>query len=276
MVEYRGYDVYKCGTWTQGPYLCQTLQILEGFDLRKMGHLSADYVHVLVEALILGLADRDYYYGDPRFVNVPIKRLLSQPYGDLRRGLINMRKASLEVRPGNPVVMKALADDPGKYRPGPGGTTTCVVADKWGNFVLRHPEWKSSLSHLRSPRGSSRQSTSQSQYYIRASESDRGGYTSPDHPNADPGAQGWVPCNGYQRGWRRLAGPDYLQLSAECARIWNESERSRILCTFQHAALRELFRSEPEARDFWAGAGDPAGYHPGGGRKEPFRSRTPD
>ncbi len=139
MVEYRGYEVYKCGTWTQGPYLCQTLQILEGFDLRKMGHLSADYIHVLAEALKLGLADRDYYYGDPRFVNVPTKQLLSQPYGDLRRGLIEMGKASLDVRPGNPVAMKALADEPGKYRPGPGGTTTCVVADKWGNFVSATP-----------------------------------------------------------------------------------------------------------------------------------------
>jgi len=139
MVEYRGYEVYKCGAWTQGPYLCQTLQILEGFDLKKMGHLSADYIHVLVEALKLGLADRDYYYGDPRFVSVPMKQLLSQTYGDLRRGLIDMGKASLEVRPGNPVAMKALADQPGKYRPGPGGTTTCVVADKWGNFVSATP-----------------------------------------------------------------------------------------------------------------------------------------
>ena len=139
MVKYRGYEVYKCGTWTQGPYLCQTLQILEGFDLRKMGHLSADYIHVLVEALKLGLADRDYYYGDPRFVSVPMKQLLSQTYGDLRRGLIDMGKASLEVRPGNPVEMKALADQPGKYCPGPGGTTTCVIADKWGNFVSATP-----------------------------------------------------------------------------------------------------------------------------------------
>ena len=139
MVEYRGYEVYKCGAWTQGPYLCQTLQILEGFDLRKMGHLSVDYIHVLVEALKLGLADRDYYYGDPRFVSVPMKQLLSQTYGDLRRGLIDMGKASLEVRPGNPMAMKALADQPGKYRPGPGGTTTCAIADKWGNFVSATP-----------------------------------------------------------------------------------------------------------------------------------------
>lgn len=139
MVEYRGYEVYKCGPWTQGPFLCQTLQILEGFDLRKMGHLSADYIHVLVEALKLALADRDFYYGDPRHVDVPMKQLLSQPYGDLRRGLIDIKKASLKVRPGNPVAMKALADTPGKYRPGPGGTTTCVVADKWGNFVSATP-----------------------------------------------------------------------------------------------------------------------------------------
>jgi len=68
-----------------------------------------------------------------------MKQLLSQPYGDLRRGLIEMGKASLDVRPGNPVAMKALADEPGKYRPGPGGTTTCVVADKWGNFVSATP-----------------------------------------------------------------------------------------------------------------------------------------
>ena len=109
--------------------MCQTLRILERFDLRKMGHLSADYIHVLGEALKLGLADRDYFYGDPRFVNVPMKQLLSQDYGDLRRGLIYMEKGSQEVRPGNPVAMKALADRPGKYRPGSRGTTSCVVAD---------------------------------------------------------------------------------------------------------------------------------------------------
>ncbi len=139
VVQYRGYEVYKCGTWTQGPYLCQTLQILEGFDLRKMGHLSADYIHVLAEALKLGLADRDYFYGDPEFVDVPMKQLLSQEYGDLRRALIDEESASMEVRPGDPMRMKALNEKPGRYRPGPGGTTTCVVADKWGNFVAATP-----------------------------------------------------------------------------------------------------------------------------------------
>lgn len=138
-VEYRGYQVYKCGPWTQGPYLCQTLQILEGYDLKKMGHLSTDYIHVLAESLKLGLADRDYYYGDPQFAKVPMKELLTQDYGDLRRSLIDLKQASMEVRPGDPLKMKALSDKPGKYRPGPGGTTTCVVADKWGNFVSATP-----------------------------------------------------------------------------------------------------------------------------------------
>jgi len=137
-VQYRGYSVCKCGPWTQGPYLCQTLRLLEGFDLKKMGHLSADYIHVLAEALKLGFADRDEYYGDPLFVDVPMKKLLSDEYTLLRRPLIDMTRASREVRPGDPVNMKAVIS-PGTYRPGPGGTTTCVVADRWGNVVAATP-----------------------------------------------------------------------------------------------------------------------------------------
>ena len=137
-VQYRGYTVCKCGPWTQGPYLCQTLRLLEGFDLKKMGHLSADYVHVLTEALKLGLADRDEYYGDPLFVKVPLDALLSDQYTKLRRPLIDMTKASDEIRPGDPLAMKAVKG-PGQYRPGEGGTTTCVVADRWGNVVAATP-----------------------------------------------------------------------------------------------------------------------------------------
>ena len=138
-IKYRGYTILKCGTWTQGPYLSQVLKILEGFDLKSMGHLSGDYIHVLAESLKLGLADRDHYYGDPRFVKVPMNELLSDQYTKIRRKLINMKSASLVVRPGDPLNMKALTNNPSKYRPGPGGTTTCVVADKWGNFVAATP-----------------------------------------------------------------------------------------------------------------------------------------
>ena len=137
-VDYRGYTVYKCGPWTQGPYLCQALRLLEGFDLKGMGHFSADYVHVVTEALKLAMADRDAYYGDPDFVDVPLKELLSDAYTELRRPLIDMNKASQEARPGDPLKMKPLKGVE-VFRPGIGGTTTCVVADRWGNVVAATP-----------------------------------------------------------------------------------------------------------------------------------------
>ena len=137
-VDYRGYTVYKCGTWTQGPYLCQALRLLEGFDLKAMGHFSADYVHVVTEALKLAMADRDAYYGDPEFVDVPLSALFSDAYTEIRRPLIDMQKASLEARPGDVENMEPLKAD-GVFRPGVGGTTTCVVADRWGNVVSATP-----------------------------------------------------------------------------------------------------------------------------------------
>ena len=107
-VDYRGYTVCKCDTWTQGPYLCQTLRLLEGFDLKSMGHLSADYIHVAMEAVKLAMADRDAYYGDPEFVDVPMDLLLSDEYTTIRQPLIDMQNASMEARPGDPYNMKPL------------------------------------------------------------------------------------------------------------------------------------------------------------------------
>ncbi len=137
-VDYRGYSVYKCGPWTQGPYLCQTLRLLEGFDLKGMGNLSADYIHVLTEALKLAMADRDEYYGDPNFAEVPLATLLSDAYNAIRRPLIDLAHASLDARPGDPIQMQPLKGS-GFFRPGTEGTTTCVVADRWGNVVSATP-----------------------------------------------------------------------------------------------------------------------------------------
>jgi gamma-glutamyltranspeptidase/glutathione hydrolase len=141
-VEYRGYTVYKCGPWTQGPYVLETLKLLEGFDLKAMGPNRPDTIHVMAEALKLALADRDVYYADPLFVDVPLKGLLSKEYADLRRPLIDKRHASLEQRPGDPRRMKALLDNT-EWRHGPGGpnkdTTTCVVVDRYGNVVSATP-----------------------------------------------------------------------------------------------------------------------------------------
>lgn len=138
-ITYRGHTVYKCDTWTQGPYLSQTLRLLEGYNLKKMGFLSPDYIHVVTESMKLALADRDEFYGDPLFADVPLEELLSDEYTELRRELINMTMASQELRPGDPWNMKALLEGGGKVFPNEGGTTTCVAADKWGNVVVTTP-----------------------------------------------------------------------------------------------------------------------------------------
>jgi gamma-glutamyltranspeptidase/glutathione hydrolase len=141
-VDYHGHTVYKCGVWNQGPYLLQTLRLLEPFDLKKMGHNSADTVHVMAEAMKLALADRDVYYADPLFVDVPTEALLSKKYADLRRPLINLKKASQVRQPGDPHSMKPLLEMPPQEVNGDGedlDTTTCVVADKWGNVVAATP-----------------------------------------------------------------------------------------------------------------------------------------
>jgi gamma-glutamyltranspeptidase/glutathione hydrolase len=145
MVTYRGCSVYKCGPWTQGPYVLETLRILEGYDLKKMGFGSADYIHLVTEAMKLALADRDEFYGDPEFVKVPMPALLSDVYTKLRRPLIDMKRASLEARPGDPYTMKATKD-PLPVFSTQGGTTTMCVADRWGNVIAATPSGLSSTT----------------------------------------------------------------------------------------------------------------------------------
>lgn len=101
VVNYRGIDVLKCGPWCQGPVFLQQLALLEGFDLKALGHNSADYVHVLVECAKLAFADREAYYGDPEFDDVPMDVLLSKEYAADRRALIDPAAASSEFRPGD-------------------------------------------------------------------------------------------------------------------------------------------------------------------------------
>jgi gamma-glutamyltranspeptidase/glutathione hydrolase len=97
---YRGYTVYKPGFWSQGPSMIQALNILESYDLKSMQWNSAGYIHTLVEALKLAYADRDTFYGDPRFNQVP-QALLDKAYAAERRKMIE-DKASFDFRPGSP------------------------------------------------------------------------------------------------------------------------------------------------------------------------------
>ena len=142
---YRGYTVYKAGPLTQGPYLSQTLRLLEGFDLKTMGFNSADYIHTVIEAEKLALADRDEYYGDPNFTKVPMQQLLSDQYTEMRRRLIDSKKASLELRPGDPYNMKPTKP-PTITGPWHGGTTVMCVTDKFGNVIAATPSGLSSTA----------------------------------------------------------------------------------------------------------------------------------
>jgi gamma-glutamyltranspeptidase/glutathione hydrolase len=100
---YRGYTVYKHGFGSQGPVLLQALNILENFDLSKMGYGSADYLHTITEALKLAYADRDSFYADPAFVQVPGEGLLSKAYARERAALIDPKKASTSFIAGDPL-----------------------------------------------------------------------------------------------------------------------------------------------------------------------------
>ncbi|MBI2185941.1 MAG: gamma-glutamyltransferase family protein [Acidobacteria bacterium] len=100
---YRGYEVYKHSFGSQGPVLLQALNILEQFDLRAMKHNSADYLHTVVEALKLAYADRDSYYADPAFVEVPGEGLLSKVYARERATRIDPQHASRAFIAGNPL-----------------------------------------------------------------------------------------------------------------------------------------------------------------------------
>jgi gamma-glutamyltranspeptidase / glutathione hydrolase len=142
---YRGYTIYKAGPLTQGPYLLQTLRLLEGFDLKQMGFNSADYIHTVIEAEKLALADRDEYYADPNFAKVPMQQLLSDQYTKMRRELIDPKKASLELRPGDPYNMKPTKP-PTITGPWHGGTTVMCVTDKFGNVIAATPSGLSSTA----------------------------------------------------------------------------------------------------------------------------------
>jgi len=100
---YHGDQIYTCGPWCQGPLLLQFVNILEHFDLASLGHNSAAYLHLLVEAMDLALSDRENYYGDPRQVDVPIEALTSKEYGRRQAERISMDRTGIGMPgPGNP------------------------------------------------------------------------------------------------------------------------------------------------------------------------------
>jgi gamma-glutamyltranspeptidase/glutathione hydrolase len=146
-------DIYGCGPWCQGPMLQQALNILDGMDLRSLGHNSAGYVHLLTEAIKLAAGDREAYYGDPRFVAVPMERLLSLDYAAKRRKLIDPAKVAPGLPPTMPLQRETAATDL--------DTSYVCVVDRHGNAFSATPSdgLTSSpvipgLGFVASPRGS--------------------------------------------------------------------------------------------------------------------------
>ncbi len=143
---YQDISVVTCGPWCQGPVVAQTLQMLADDDVQALGHNSPDYIHLVAEALNLSFADRDHFYGDPEFVEVPMEILLSKAYTDERRRALDMTKAFghmpppgdlsayFDYPPRPPRKLNGLPRDEHQYDT----SYTCVV-DQWGNAFSGTP-----------------------------------------------------------------------------------------------------------------------------------------
>ena len=148
---FKGTDVMSCGPWCQGPVLLQMLSLLNDVDLEALGHNSKAYVHLLAEVMNLCFADRERYYGDPRFVDVPMETLLSRAYAQERLRTIRSDRAFGEMPPPG-VVAGHVAGHTRKPsvavgEPGlPGDTSYVCVVDAQGNAFSATPSdvsWES-------------------------------------------------------------------------------------------------------------------------------------
>jgi len=150
-VRFQDIDVYSCGPWCQGPALLQTLNLLEGFDLEALGHNSPRYIHTLTEAIKLVMADRECYYADPRFVEVPMAELLGKRYAGERAAMIDTHRAWRELPPAGDWQTLGLPHEPPvSHRPAPEprstgtdgaalDTTYLCVVDAAGNVFSATP-----------------------------------------------------------------------------------------------------------------------------------------
>lgn len=158
-LDYQGWRVFKCGAWTQGPALLQSLAILDGVDMTSMSAESSDFVHWVTEAIKLAMADREAYYGDPSDADVPLAALLSKKYAAQRRSLIGPQ-ASLDFMAGSVAGLERQVaaaerrfrayrqDISGSALGEPtmahlsarrGDTVHLDVVDQWGNMISATP-----------------------------------------------------------------------------------------------------------------------------------------
>lgn len=165
-VSYRGYQFYGCGPWCQGPMLLEFLNLVEKADLEGLGHNSVDYIHYVTEAMKLGFADREAYFGDPEFVDVPVDLLTSKPYAEERRRQISPDRAWPEMPPPGGLGPRMPAGTNGTARSHASAdshldTTYLCIVDRDGNAFSATPSDGSynaplvpGLGFAVSPRGS--------------------------------------------------------------------------------------------------------------------------
>jgi len=130
--NFRGMTIFACGPWCQGPMLLQELSILKDFDLAAMGHNSEEYIHTLIEAIKLAALDRETYYGDPKFVDVPIEMLLSDKHSRELRSQITHHAKEYADPYGLPIF---AAEQVVSNR----DTTYVSAVDQWGNAFSATP-----------------------------------------------------------------------------------------------------------------------------------------
>ncbi len=146
-------ELYTCGPWCQGPVLAQMASLLDGVDIAALGHNSVQYMHTVTEAMKLCFADRERYYGDPRFVDVPLTRLLSAEYSRERRALIRPERAWPTMPPagdtgGGGAFPAAGTETSAVTSPVPASADTsyCCAIDRQGNCFSATPSdvsWQS-------------------------------------------------------------------------------------------------------------------------------------
>jgi gamma-glutamyltranspeptidase/glutathione hydrolase len=193
--QFGEYEVFTCQAWSQGPMVAEALNILKGFDLKKIGHNTPEYLHLVIEALKLAASDRERYFGDPNFVDVPVAQLLSEDYTIRRRAELNLERAWPAMPPHGAVEGYARREwkpDPSTASQGPIPerhipisdetppqleTTYLCAVDRHGNAFSATPSDANFSSHVVPGIG------------IVCSTWGSRAYTDPEHPSAMAGGR---------------------------------------------------------------------------------------
>ncbi len=255
--RFRGMDVYGCGPWSQGPLVLEALNILDGIDLAAMGHNSADYVHTVTEALKLAAADREAYFGDPDFVDVPLDRLLSPDYAVERRRMIRPAEAWPEMPPFG----KLLGYDLPPWRPDPSArsddkeaatleTSHLTAADRFGNLFAATPSDPTISGPVTPGTG-----ITPSMWGSRA-------YTDPRHPGAvGPGRRPRMSAN------PMIAirpGRSVASFGSPGSEVLGQAQLQAFLNVYLFGMSPQAAVEAPRFASYsWPGSAIPHSYHPG-------------